>query len=85
MNKLCHILFYWLDRFFIFLKLTNERFEIEERLKEKGYQDWQIVKMNIEKLKARGGNDDVIKSLYSIIPAEYAKLHYVKDLYESEG
>ncbi len=84
MNKLCHILFFWIDRFYIFLKLTNERFEIEERLKEKGYKDWQIVKMNIEKLKARGNNGDVIRSLYSITPDEYAKLHYVKDLYESE-
>lgn len=43
-----------------------------------------MIKMNIEKLKVSGGNGDVIKSLYSITPDEYAKLHYVKDLYESE-
>lgn len=84
LNKICHILLAWIDRFYLILKLANEQFEIQERLKEKGYQDWQIVKMNIEKLKARGGNKDVIRSLLSITPDEYAKIHYVKDLYESE-
>ena len=82
--KIYHILFAWIDRLYIILKLANEQYEIHSRECSDAYRPYQILRNIIEKLKARGGNADIIRELEYIMPDEFVKLVYTKQIYNEE-
>ncbi len=76
---------FWLNRFYITLRLANEQFEINSRFDEFYYKEWQKINLLLKQLRATNTNGQyshIIAVLSDIMPDTYAKCYYLKKLYE---
>ena len=82
------VICFWLNRFYIFLRLSNEQFEINSRFDEFYSKEWQKINLLLKQLKVTntdGQYSHIIRVLSAIMPDTYAKCYYLKKLYERGG
>lgn len=82
------VIYFWLNRFYIILRLANEQFEINSRFDEFYYKEWQKINLLLKQLRVTNTNGQyshIIRVLSDIMPDIYAKCYYLKKMYERVG